>query len=198
MLAFLCISFYAWPNSFYFHLPPGNKGSGEQEMKALAHAYPVRISLVARRDGDWAVEVDGEWFFWAHGRILPPSQRAEWKRYQPLLDFYTYHIGSLPPIPQLDPQAEARLKNMFKEDPLHPPEKSEDFLSRLFDAASRRKTNSQLVTVDFLGFPVSVHQRIAGALQSVAAECMALRRTDPQVATFLASLAHVDGFSYRV
>lgn len=193
----LCISFGAWPLGRNLFPLPGSSGSGEHEMKALAQAYPDRISQAAKRDGEWAVEVDGKWFLWAHGRILPEPERTRWRRYQPLLDFYPYRIGSLPPIPQLDPQAEARLKVMIKEARLHPPEKSEDFLNRLFDAASRRKTESQLVTVDFLGVPVSVHRRIAGAVRRVAAECMALRRTDSQAAAFLSTLARIEGFSYR-
>jgi len=198
VFAFLIsFSFCAWPHSMYFFLPPGSVGAGEQEMKALAHAYPVRISQVAMHDGDWAVEVDGEWFFWAHGRILPEPQRTEWKRYLPRWDIYNYSIGTLPPIPQLDAQAESELNKMLKDARLHPPRKSDDFLNRLFDAGSRRETKSHLVTVDFLGFPVSVHQRIAGALQSVAAECLALRQTDPQVAAFFKSLAHIEGYSYR-
>lgn len=200
MLAlFVCISFVAWPQDAANHfLYTPSVGSGEREMKALAQAYPNRITQVEKRNGDWAVDVEGEWFFWAHGRILPGAERAKWRRYQILVDFHPYRIGSLPPIPsQLDSQAKARLKNMIKENQGRPTEMSEDFLNRLFDATSGSKIKSQLVTVDFLGFPVRVHRRIAGALQHVAAQCKALRRTNPQVASFLASLAHIEGFSYR-
>jgi hypothetical protein len=51
--------------------------------------------------------------------------------------------------------------------------------------------------MDFLGFPVKVHQRIAEALRKVASDCDALRRTDPQAARFLGGLSKIDGFNYR-
>jgi hypothetical protein len=158
-------------------------------MKALASAYPDRISQAAPHDGDWAVEVDGEWFFWAHGRLLPQSERADWERYA-RFRFYRYSPGVLPPLPHLDAQAAARLKKALEEARLRPPRRSEEFLERLFPS-------SHSVTVDFLGFPVKVHRRIAEALRSVASECDVLRRTDPEAARFLGGLSEIGGFNYR-
>ncbi len=175
---------------------PVIEGTGERELKTLASAYPDRISQAAPRDGDWAVEVDGEWFFWAHGRILPQSQRADWERYA-RFRFYPYTPGVLPPLPHLDAETAARLKKTLEEARLRPPRRSEDFLERLFGAGSWKETASRIVTVDFLGFPVKVHQRIAEGLRNVASECDALRRTDPQVARFLGGLSEIDAFNYR-
>jgi len=175
---------------------PVSEGTGERELKALASAYPDRISKAAPRDGDWAVEVDGEWLFWAHGRILPQSQRMNWERYV-RFRFYHYTPGVLPPLPHLDAEAAARLKKALEEARLRPPRRSEAFLESLFAAGSRTQTASRIVTVDFLGFPVKVHQRIAEALRNVASECDALRRTDPQAARFLGGLSKIDGFNYR-
>jgi hypothetical protein len=175
---------------------PASEGTGERELKALASAYPDRISQVAPRDGDWAVEVDGEWFFWAHGRILPQSQRMNWERYV-RFRFYHYTLGVLPPLPHLDAEAAVRLKKALEEARLHPPRRSEAFLERLFGAGSWKESASRIVTLDFLGYPVKVHQRIAEALRSVASDCNALRRTDPQAARFLGGLSKIDGFNYR-
>ena len=165
-------------------------------MKALAGAYPNRITQVAQRDGDWGLEVGGEWFLWAHGRILPEPQRDDWERFA-RYRFYPYPLGGLPPIPQLDEETAARLKKVLQEARIHPPRRSEDFLERLFDARSQKKTESHIVTVDFLGFRVDVHEWIAEPLRGVAAELEALRARDPQAAAFLAGLSEVDGFNYR-
>jgi hypothetical protein len=186
----------AWCQGVNLFPPPGSESTGEQEMKALAGAYPDRIDQPSQREGDWAVDVEGEWFFWAHGRILPESQRADWKRYA-RFRFYPYPLGAVPPLPQLDAQTAARLREALAQARLHPPRRSETFLERLYHAATLRETERQLVTVSFLGFPVRVHQRIAEPLSRVAAECASLRLTDPQAAAFFAGIYEMDGFNYR-
>jgi len=186
----------SWGQGVNLFPPPAADDSGEREMKALAQAYPDRISHAEVRDGDWAVDVQGEWFSWARGRILPESQRSEWERFA-RFRFYPYPLGGLPPLPQLDAETAARLKKVLAEARVHPPRRSEDFLERLYGAATRGETESRIVTMSFLGFPVRVHQRIVEPLSRVAAACTALRLTDPEVAAFLAGIAEIDGFNYR-
>ncbi|HUI70370.1 MAG TPA: M15 family metallopeptidase [Spirochaetia bacterium] len=194
--ALLCFSAVSWAQGVTIFPPPGNEGTGESEMKAFAEAYPDRISQAAQRGGDWSVDVHGAWFAWAHGRILPESKSADWKRYA-RFRFYPYPLGGLPPVPHLDSDSAARLKKLLEEARIHPPRRSEDFLERLFGAGTRSETVSQIVTVDFVGFPVQVNRRIAAPLSRVAAECANLRATDQQCATFFAGLSEVDGFNYR-
>ena len=196
VLLLLNVPWGAWTQGVNLFPPPGSEGSGEREMKAFAAAYPDRIDPAVQRDGDWAVQVDGKWFFWAHGRILPESQRADWERYA-RYRFYPYPLGGLPPIPQLDDATAARLKKALEEARLHPPRRSEDFLERLYGAGSRFETASHIVDVDFLGFPVKVHSRIVENLRAVSSEIEALRKVDPEVAGFLHRLSEVDGFNYR-
>jgi hypothetical protein len=195
-VVFACPGTGAWAQGVNLFPAPGSESSGEREMKALASAYPDRISKAAQVDGDWALDVDGQWFFWAQGRILLESQRAHPESYS-RFRFYPYLLGGLPPLPQLDATTTARLKQALKESRAHPPRRSEDFLGCLYDASSRKETESHIVTVDFMGFPVRVHQRIAGPLADVAAECSTLRKADPQAAAFFGSLSEVDGFNYR-
>ncbi len=194
--AFFVLGSYAHAQGVDMTPPPGTESSGEREMKALAAAWPDRISQVALRDGDWAVDVDGQWYDWAHGRVLPESQRTDWERFA-RYRFYSYPVGTLPPLTPLDPQAAARLQKSVQDSQTHPPRRSEDFLEHLLGGVTRGQLESRIVTVDFLGHPVKVHQVIASAMRAVAAECDALRRTDPQAAAFLAGLAEVDGFNYR-
>ncbi len=165
-------------------------------MKALAAAYPDRISGVELKDADWAVQVDGEWFYWAHGRIVPEALRASWENYG-RFRFYPYTPGIMPPVPQLDEQAAARLKKVLADARLHPPRRSEAFLERLFQAGSDAETERQIVTIEFLGHSVRVHQRIAPALEAVGAEIRQVSRSDPQAAAFLSGISEIDGFNYR-
>jgi len=186
----------SWPQGITSFPPPGNEGSGERELRALASAYPDRIAGVEQRDGDWAVEVDGQWFFWAHGRILAEAERADWERYS-RYRFYSYPLGELPPLPILDSETAARLKKSLAESLQRPPMRSEAFLERLYDAGTRAATMRQITSVDFLGFPVQAHSRIAGPLEAAARELVSVSKTDPLVAAFLRSLWKIDGFNYR-
>jgi hypothetical protein len=175
---------------------PAAASTGQNELQALAAAYPDRISGAQARDGDWALQMDDEWFFWAHGRLLPEAERGHWERYAPFR-FYTYPLGDLPPVPNLDDESAARLTKLLETARAHPPRRSEAFLEHLFGAGSRAETLKRIVRVSFLGFSVQVHERIAGPLQEVARECDALRASDPQAAAFFAGLAEIDGFNYR-
>jgi len=186
----------AWPQGIAQFPPQAEEGSGEMELRALASAYPDRISDVARQDGDWAVRVDGLWFFWAHGRILPDAQRANWETFS-RFRFYNYPIGDLPPLPKLDEETTARLRKALAESRIRPPIRSEALLEQLYGAATRAATIRHITSVDFLGFSVQVHDRIAGPLEAAAREIQAASKKDPQVAAFLRTLWKVDGFSYR-
>jgi hypothetical protein len=175
---------------------PGAASTGQNEMQALAAVYPDRISGAQTRDGDWALLMDDEWFFWAHGRLLPVAQRGEWERYAPFR-FYAYHLGDLPPLPNLDDESAARLAKILEASRAHPPRRSEVFLQQLLKAGSRAETLKRIVRVSVLGFSVQVHERIAGPLLDAARECDALRASDPEAAAFFAGLSEIDGFNYR-
>ena len=186
----------AWPQGIAVFPPTTDEGSGERELRALAAAYPDRIPDVEQRDGEWALQVDGDWFSWAHGRILPEAQRASWEHYS-RYRFYSYPLGELPPLPVLDDAAAARLKKALEGSRLRPPVRSEAFLERLYGAETHAATVHQITSVDFLGFTVQVHSRIAAPLKAAAREIGALSTTDPIVAAFLRTLRKIDGFNYR-
>jgi hypothetical protein len=175
---------------------PGSTSTGESEIKALAAAFPDRISNATPRDGDWTLSVDDRLFFWAHGRLLPQSERGDWEKYAGYR-FYRYALGELPPLPNLDGESAARLRELLEASRARPPRRSEVFLESLFRAGSRAETLKRIVRVDFLGFSVQVHERIAEALRDVARECEALRSSNLRIAAFFSGLAEIDGFNYR-
>ncbi len=195
LLLFLA-SVCAWTQGVSLFPPPGAEGTGERELKALAAAYPDRISKMEQRQGDWAVQVDGQWFAWAHGRILPESRSAAWETYS-RYRFYPYSLEWLPPLPKLDDETAARLSKILQDMRVKPPRRSDAFLDSLFDAGSRARTESRITTVDFLGFSVRVHERIAAPLQAVVSEIQARAKVDPDVTLFLRGLSEIDGFNYR-
>ena len=55
---------------------------------AFAQGYPGKISGVEFLNNDWTMLVNGERFYYAHGRFLPERLRMQWENYHPY-DFYT-------------------------------------------------------------------------------------------------------------
>ncbi len=164
-------------------------------VEALARAYPGRVQEAAFRDGDWAVRVDGSWFYWAQARLLPAELRGQWERFAPYR-FYSYP-AELPPARLPDPELRERLRAVVERNEASPPERHEGLLSGLYQAGSRGQTEARLVSLDFLGLMVSVHRLAAPALSAVAAELGRLRETDPQVRTFLSGLKSLAGYNWR-
>jgi hypothetical protein len=176
--------------------PQVPESNGQAELSALAAAFPGRIRGIEQHDGDWAVNVDGQWFDWAHARILPDKERGAWGGFAPYR-FYRYTPGVLPPLTTLSVEQASALMKALQDARARPPRRSEAFLQALFQARSRAETESRLVTVSLLGFHVQVHELAAGALRDVAADCDAAAAVDPTVDAFRAGLAEIDGFNYR-
>jgi hypothetical protein len=169
--------------------------SGEREVKALAAAWPSRIQGAELRDGEWMLNIDGEWFAWAHGRLLPEAQRAEWERFAPL-PFYPYPL-TLPPLAPLDNAEAARLRALARERLTGPKPRSEAFLSALLQGTRRAGIESRLVKTEVAGFTVKVHQVLEAPLARVSETLSALRTYDPDVAAFLAGLREMNGYNFR-
>jgi len=61
----------------------------EKIMKSLSKAYPEKISCVEYRNGDWAVLMEGKWYFCADNRLLPEELLHRKESYSPQ-SFYEY------------------------------------------------------------------------------------------------------------
>jgi hypothetical protein len=173
----------------------GQRREGEAEMTALARAYPDRIDRVAFREDDWALRVGGTWYFWAHGRLLPEELRDRWEEYASYR-FYSYSLD-LPPIPSLDEQAKAGLKQRLEQADRNPPRRHGGFIADLYHAGTRGQTEAGIVSVELMGFEVSVHGQIAGPLKAVDRELDELMEADPQVRRFVTGLKGLAGYNWR-
>jgi ribosomal protein L19 len=168
---------------------------GEREIRSLAAAWPDRIQEIGPRDGDWMLSIDGSRFAWAHGRMLPESERGRWKEYAALA-FYDYP-RALPPLPVLDDPSAARLRALVTEEQRHPPRRSEKFLGALLKAPNRGSTESRLVRTEISGFTVTVHERLRGPVSRVSRELDFLRKSDPLVSSYMRKLAEMNGYNFR-
>jgi len=175
--------------------PEAGDPEAGRAVQALARAYPERGREAPGRDGEWAVRVDGTWFYWARGRLLPAELRAQWERYAPYR-FYRYP-AALRSLEQPNPETRGRLQDIVRRNEENPPERHEGLLSALYRAGTRAQTEAQTVGMRFLGLPVRVHRLVAPPLAAVAAELESLRASDPGVRDFLAALKGLAGYNWR-
>ena len=139
--------------------------------------------------------VDGEWFAWAHGRLMPEAERSSWDQYA-AVPFYRYPLG-LPSLPVIDEERAAQLRRHVREEAANPPRRHEGFFGRLLQAGSRAETEARVVRMEVAGFTVTVHERLEQPLSRVSEELRDLRQADPAVAAFLRGLVEMNGYNYR-
>lgn len=164
-------------------------------MKALARAYPGRIEAVEHRRGDWALSMDGEWFYWAQGRILPESRRERWHEYLPIR-FYRYFPGPFTP-PEITPDVEERLRQRMARFDNDGEVRFNAFLDRLYGIASQHEAERTMVNLTFLDRPVRLHPLLEGPLGRVDQRLRLAMLTDGETRAFVRDLAQVHGYNWR-
>ena len=168
---------------------------GRDELYAVARAYPDRVTGYGFRENDWAVEIDGDWYYWANARILTGTERHKWREFQSYR-FYSYPLD-LPSLPEFSKAEGESLSRRVRESDAAPPKRSEGFLGALFDARDRADTLDEIVTVNFLGFRFQIHNRLVEPLAIVEADVLRLAELDDEAAAFVRKTAAIGGFSFR-
>ncbi|GHV88540.1 hypothetical protein AGMMS50267_09000 [Spirochaetia bacterium] len=167
----------------------------EQVMRALAAAYPDVIPEAVERDGDWAVPVRGEWFYYAEGRLLPAGLRNRFAEYDPQ-PFYNYP-AELPPWKTPGREEAERFRDAAKRRAANPPKRSQHFYDALWRAHSREESYERVKTIRFLGQKILVHYMILEELTLVEEQIRQEARTDAQVRQWAANLKTVSTWNWR-
>jgi len=171
---------------------------GAAEMQAMVAAYPTRIDRAEVRDGEWALLMDGEWYYWASGRLLPATLRSEADSYVGIR-FYRYEPGPVQ-MREIDAALEGRLLERTSQQSDGDPDTRErfnDFLDTLYEIASRNDAERQVRSVEFLGRSTRVHPLLVEPLARVERTILAKAVDHPQVGEFLDGLASVHGYNWR-
>lgn len=171
---------------------------GAEQVKALHASYPSRITRAEVRDGEWALEMDGTWYYWAKGRLLPESLRDRADEFVPI-HLYRYELGPMPTR-----EITADLERVLSErttqqsdgqtDERH---RFNDFLDALYQISSRDDAEHVVRRVSFLGFNTRVHPLAVEPLAQVERTILAIMPHDESVARFVQGLAAVHGFNWR-
>jgi hypothetical protein len=176
-------------------IPQWGSFDGFIHLRAYEEAYPDRVEAVEFRDGDWAIRMDGIWFYWANGRLLPQKARPSWEEWAPMR-LYRYTPGPYA-VPPVSPEAAVLLHTWIDRDPAVVPRRHNGFYGVLYDALSPRQARAASEVVGLFGFRVRVHRLLVGPLGQVDQEVRAAAVKDPDLAAFLRRLAHIDGQHWR-
>jgi len=167
----------------------------ERIVKSLVQAYPDRIEKAEFRNNDWAVLLNGKWFYFASGRLLPEDMLEKIDEYRPN-QFYQYP-AELPPWKELTAEEIERYKSWTANRSQNPPRRSSFFLDELWQAPNRAETEKKLVRITFLGKSTRVHQSIQKKLAEIESIILELGKIDTQVQTWINGIGSMEGYGWR-
>ena len=174
-----------------FHQPT----PGEREIRAMIRAYPERIDDVALRGGEWALRMDGRWFYWAEGRLLPAEHRAVWDEFV-TIRFYNYEIGETRER-EITPELEERLRNRMSSFSNDGRMRFNAFLDTLYQVRSQADAERIMRTVNFLGHRTRVHPLLVDPLARVEERIRRAILVEGETREFVRDLAQVHGYNWR-
>jgi hypothetical protein len=169
------------------------RSRGEEVMKALADAYPDRIGSAEFRNGDWAVPVYGQWFYYADGKLLPEELRSTAANYDPQ-PFYSYNT-ELPEWQSPDDASIARFKDAVSR--RHSSRRSYLFFDALLRAGNKDEAYKRVKSIRLFGWSALVHYSIMEELALVEERINASAENDPEIRRWLASIASLSGWNWR-
>ncbi|WP_319478693.1 M15 family metallopeptidase [Marispirochaeta aestuarii] len=175
---------------------PRRSFSGEEVVRAFYRAYPDRIERIALLAGDWAMLVDGSWFFWAEGRLLPEELRMQHRDYSPY-PFYRYP-RTLPVLGEPDPQEAARLRARVSSREENPPRRHPGFFNALWRIYDRDTSWARMKTTFFLGHRIELHRELLEDLAAVEETIQEVMKTDADLRRFVAGLSGFDAYNWRI
>lgn len=176
----------------------GSVGAGFEPaavVSAFATAYPDRIERVRLRDGDWALEIDGAWYFWAGGRLLPEELRRESSRWDPY-PFY-YYPARLLPVERPDAAALAALRERVSRRESDPPRRHPGFFNALWRIDDRDSSWRRVKTTWFMGFKLDIHRYLLEDLAAVEEELQARLPEDAELRRYFDGLLKADAYNWR-
>jgi hypothetical protein len=190
VLAFVCAA------GLFAQTAPRQRGwGGEEVMKAIAAAYPDRVGPAVFKEGDWAVRVNGEWFFYADGRLLPESLRDKAADYDPQ-PFYAYP-AELPEWKPPDAEAAARYKRIHERRTSRPSRRSTAFFDTLWRARSHEEAYLHVKTLKFLGWNALFHYSILEELALIEEAVNKEAETNAEARRWLHNISSLASWNWR-
>lgn len=169
--------------------------TGKDILSAIMEAYPDKVKDMAFRNRDWAIDVNGAWYYWAQGRLLPEDLRNDWEKYT-AYPFYQY-TEKLPPIRVYSADEKKELNDRLADREAHPPSRHPGIYNALWGITDRSSSWEKVKTIYFLGLKTDIHRELLEDLAAVEEEILKGMKTDPALKAFVQTLVKIDGYNFR-
>jgi len=167
----------------------------EAVFRSLEKCFPDRIGKVEFHDGDWSIEVYGERFYYAEGRLLPASLRSRMNEYDPQ-PFY-YYQKELPAWTEPTAEESAIIREQAARRQSHPPKRSSHFYDALWRNRNKDESWEHVKQINFLKHPVLVHYSILTNLSLVEEQILRTAKTNAKVQQWISNIKNVESWSWR-
>jgi len=168
---------------------------GETVFRAISRAYPDRTKEPEFRDGDWTIEVYGEVFYFAEGKLLPASLRSRMNEYAPL-PFYNYQ-KELPPWTAPTAEETERMRQQERERETRQTLRSTEFFDALWRTRNRDDAWEHVKQIRFLGNQIQVHYSILVKLSLVEETILRIAKTNTAVRQWADNITSADSWNWR-
>jgi hypothetical protein len=162
-------------------------------MKALHRGYPQDITAVEFRDGDWAVLMHDNWYYYCEGRLLPGDMQREIANYR-AQSLYHYPAELPPFVIRPVPEPLTRNNNKTRQRVIL---QCSSFMDDLWQSRNRIEAFDNVRTIRFLGKMVIVHKKIVNIFGMIEDRILEEAKTDRSIQTWINSLAQPESWSWR-
>jgi flavodoxin len=199
----------AWAEDMLVELGLRRAAGGDQAedmVKIFAAAYNGRLGPAVFQDGDWTLEMDGIRWYYARGRFLPQADADRSEDFRPQF-LYRYS-----PEPPAGPDGVSPWQDEANQIISRRPSGSSYSLYRLsvnsgairsplfaalWQVHDREEAFSRQKWINFLGWPVQIHQDIAAPLGRVETRIQELAKNDPEIQGWIKNLQSITGWNWR-
>jgi len=171
-----------------------NEQMGYWETLALLRAYP-QIEKREFKDQDWALLIQGIWFFWEEGRLLPEDERENRSQYSPH-SFYYYKMGPVENR-EITPELENRIQLSEIKERTSPISRHPGLFNALWNSWDDHSSYEETAFVWIFGKRARVHREIVPILKGIEGEVLGKAGDDPELKDFISRLDTVSGWNYR-
>ena len=175
-----------------------NPSRAEQVMKAISAAYSDRVGPAIYRNGDWAVSLGGQYFYYADGRMLPENLRHRVQEYSNI-PFYNY-MAELPAWSPPTAEETSRMRSRMQS--MQQPSQTtirrpQYFFEALWRIQNRDESWDRVKQIRFFGHSIMLHYSILSQISLVEERILAESRTNPAVRQWIDSIDTITGWNWR-
>ncbi|MDR3171648.1 MAG: M15 family metallopeptidase [Treponema sp.] len=178
----------------------------EAVMKAFAAAYPDRLGQAVLCNGDWAVQMDGEQYYYAQGKFLSENEVKQAADFRPQRIYrYTTEFAGDTSENNAWKAAAAELfwrRTVFSGTVARGYTYSSgsirsSFYEKLLQCETREEAFAHQKIITFLRSTVTVHERIVAPLARVEQRINELEKTDAEITAWKKSLDSITAWNWR-